>query len=82
MFSSRSFLISGLTFRSLNHFEFIFVYGVRKCSAAAAAKLLQSCPTLCDPIEAAHQSPPSLGFSRQEYWSGVPFPSPMHESKK
>ena len=33
MFSSRSFIVSGLTFRSLNHFEFIFVYGVRKCSS-------------------------------------------------
>ena len=31
---------------------------------------------------AAHQAPPSLGFSRQEYWSGLPFPSPMHESEK
>ena len=92
--------------------------------ATAAAKLLQSCPTLCDPIDssppgspvpgilqastrewvaiffsnawkwkvkvkslshvqlsatpwtAAHQAPPSIGFSRQEYWSGVPLPSP------
>ena len=92
--------------------------------SAAAAKSLQSCPTLCDPIDgsppgpavpgilqartlewvaisfsnagkwkvkvkslsrvrllatpwtAAHQAPPSLGFSRQEYWSGVPLPSP------
>ena len=91
---------------------------------SAAAKSLQSCPTLCDPIEgsppgspvsgipqartlewvaisfsnawkweikvkslsrvwlfltpwtAAHQAPPSMGFSRQEYWSGVPLPSP------
>ena len=97
----------------------IFLY-----STAAAAKLLQSCPTLCDPIEgsppgspipgilqarplewvaisfsnawkwkvkvkslsrvwllatpwtAAHQAPPSMGVSRQEYWSGVPLPSP------
>ena len=40
MFSSRSFIVSGLTFRSLICFEFIFVYGVRKCSAGAA-KLLQ-----------------------------------------
>ena len=32
MFSSRSFIVSGLMFRSLTHFEFIFVYGVRKCS--------------------------------------------------
>ena len=93
-------------------------------AAAAAAKLLQSCLTLCDPIDgsppgsailgilqartlewvaislsnawrwrmkvnllscirlvatpwtAAHQAPPSMGFSRQEYWSGVPLPSP------
>ena len=40
------------------------------------AKLLQSCLTLCDPMEAAHQAPLSTGFSRQEYWSGLPFPSP------
>ena len=93
--------------------------------AAAAAKSLQSCPTLCDPIDgspagsaipgifqartlewvaisfsnawkwkvkvkllshvwlsatpwtAAYQAPLSMGFSRQEYWSGVPLPSPM-----
>ena len=32
--------------------------------AAAAAKSLQSCPTLCDPEMAVHQAPPSLGFSR------------------
>ena len=30
---------------------------------------------------AAHQAPPTLGFSRQEHWSGLPFPSPMHESE-
>ena len=30
---------------------------------------------------AAHQAPPSLGFSRQEYWSGLPFPSPMYQVK-
>ena len=34
------------------------------------------------PQTAAHQAPPSLGFSRQERWSGFPFPSPMHESEK
>ena len=91
------------------------------------AKSLQSCPTLCDPIDsspsgfpipgilqartlewvaiffsnawkwkvkgkslshvrllatpwtAAHQAPPSMGFSRQEYWSGVPLPSPSED---
>ena len=34
------------------------------------------------PQMAAHQAPPSLGFSRQEYWSGLPFPSPVHENEK
>ena len=33
-------------------------------------------------LTAAHQAPPSLGFSRQKHWSGLPFPSPMHESEK
>ena len=33
----------------------------------------QSCLTLCDPMD---QAPPSMGFSRQEYWSGLPFHSP------
>ena len=33
------------------------------------------------PETAAHQAPPSLGFSWQEHWSGLPFPSPMHESE-
>jgi len=41
--------------------------------AAAAAKSLQSCPTLCDPIP---------GILQQEHWSGLPFPSPVHESEK
>ena len=96
----------------------------------AAAKSLQSCPTLCDPIDgspsgspvpgilqartlewvaisfsnawkwkvklkslsrvrllatswtAAYQAPPSMGFSRQEYWSGVPLPSPRLQYKQ
>ena len=50
----------------------------------AAAKLLSrfSRVRLCvTPQTAAHQAPLSLGFSRQEYWSGLPFPSPMHESE-
>ena len=40
---------------------------------------VQLCVT---PQTAAHQAPPSLGFSWQEHWSGLPFPSPMHESEK
>ena len=39
---------------------------------------VQLCAT---PQMAAHQAPPSLGFSRQEHWSGLPFPSLMHESE-
>ena len=118
-------------FRWLNHFElraFILrilhnYWGAEGVRVAAAAKSLQSCPTLCDPIDgspqgspipgilqartlewvaisfsnapkwkvkvkslsrvrpsaipwtAAYQAPLSMGFSRQEYWSGVPLPS-------
>ena len=51
-------------------------------AAATAAKSLQSCPTLCNPIDSSLPGFPSLGFSRQEHWSGLPFPSPMHESEK
>ena len=40
---------------------------------------VQLCAT---PETAAHQAPRSLGFSRQEHWSGLPVPSPMHESEK
>ena len=102
----------------------LWMWRAKSAAAAAAAKSLQSCPTLCDPIDgsppgfpfsgilqartlewvaisfsnawkgkvkgkslsrvqllatpwtAAHQAPPSMGFSRQEYWSGVPLPSP------
>ena len=59
-------------------------------AAAAAAKSLQLCPTYTSVVSDSvrphrpwsHQAPPSLGFSRQEHWSGLPFPSPMHESEK
>ena len=44
-----------------------------RCSESEVA---QSCPTLCDPGTVAHQAPPSMGFTRQEYLSGLPFPSP------
>ena len=50
--------------------------------AAAAAKSLQSCPTLCDPIDGSPPGSLMPGFSRQEHWSGLPFPSPMHKSEK
>ena len=46
------------------------------CNVHVYAKLLQSCLTLCDPMDVAHQAPLSMEFSREEYWSGLPFPSP------
>ena len=49
---------------------------------AAAAKSLQSCPTLCDAIDGSPQGSPVPGILRQERWSGLPFPSPRHESGK
>ena len=36
----------------------------------------KSCSTLCDSMDSNHQAPLSMEFSRQEYWSGLPFPSP------
>ena len=42
------------------------------CSVLVA----ESCPTLVTPWTVAHQAPLSMGFPRQEYWSGLPFPSP------
>ena len=40
------------------------------------SEVAQSCPTLVSPWTVAHQVPLSMGFSRKEYWSGLPFPSP------
>ena len=53
-----------------------------KPAAAATAKSLQSCPTLCDPRDGSPPASPVPGFSKQERWSGLPFPSPVHESKE
>ena len=47
--------------------------GVLRC-AVCCAKSLQLRQTLCDPMTTAHRAPLSRGFSRQEYWSGLPFP--------
>ena len=111
-------------------YTYIYIYIYVYHSTAAAAKSLQSCPTLWDPIDgsppgspiprilqartlewvaisfssawkwkvkvkslscvrllvtpwtAAYQAPPSMGFSRQEYWSGVPVPSPYHSTSQ
>ena len=55
---------------------------LRSSLSTAAAASIQSCPTLCNPIDGSQPGFPSLGFSRQEHWSGLPLPSPMHESEK
>ena len=44
------------------------------------SEVAQSCPTLRDPMNCSPPGPPSMGFSRQEYWSGVPLPSPIPKS--
>ena len=51
-------------------------------AATAAAKLLQSCPTLCNPIDGSPPGSPVPGILQARHWSGLPFPSPMHESEK
>ena len=43
------------------------------------SEVAQSCPTLTTPWTAAYQVPPSMGFSRQKYWSGVPLPSTVRQ---
>ena len=53
-----------------------------KKSAAAAAKSLQSSPTLCDPIEGSPPDFPALGILQARTLEWLPFPSPMHESEK
>ena len=50
---------------------------ISSSNACMHAKLLQSCLTLCDPVDSSPQAPPSTRFSRQEYWSGLPFLSPV-----
>ena len=46
------------------------------CVCVCVCAVTQSCPTLCDPQTVAHQAPLPNEFSRQEFWSGLPFPSP------
>ena len=78
---SRYFFLRWLRWWILHcmHLTTIKAIKKKKKLLAAAAKSLQSWPTLCDPING---SPPSLGFSRQEHWSELPFLSPMHEREK
>ena len=47
----------------------------KKCHIYSGCLVTKSCPTLVTPWTVACQAPLSMGFSRQEYWSGLPFPS-------
>ena len=58
---------------------FYFVFMILATLLLSRFSHVRLCVT---PQVAAHQAPPSPGFSRQEHWSGLPFPSPMHESEK
>ena len=49
---------------------------IRPTYMCMRAKSLQSCLTLCNPMDCSPQAPLSMGFSRQKYWSGLPLPSP------
>ena len=61
------------TFLQMLVYIYIYIYQLSRFSR------VRLCAT---PETAAHQAPSSLGFSRQEHWSGLPFPSPMLESEK
>ena len=64
---------------TVNH----FIYSVEAYTMLLLLLSRFSRVRLCaTPETAAHQAPPSLGFPRQEHWSGLPFPSPMHESEE
>ena len=75
-FSSFAFSYSTLKNKQTKKPNFCFVLLPPLLSHISHVRL---CTT---PEMAAHQAPPSLRFSRQEHWSGLPFPSPMHESEK
>ena len=53
-----------------------------KWKVKSESEVTQSCLTLVTPWTAVYQAPPPMGFSRQEYWSGVPLPSPEDNKSK
>ena len=81
--SSHPYMTTGKTI-ALTMWTFVgkvmsLLFNMLSAAAAAAAKSLQSCPTLCNPIDS---SPPGSLVPGQEHWSELPFSSPMHESEK
>ena len=68
------FLIQNLSFNCHKGWaSYLISLNLNFLMYAATAKSPQSCLTLCNPETAVHQAPPSLGFSRQEHWSGWHF---------
>ena len=63
--------VSRLLFASTS---FLCMLGLQ--APSMRAKSIQLCLTLCNPIDIAHEAPLSMGFSQQEYWSGLPCPPP------
>ena len=51
-------------------------FGRVKMPGSGGGLVAKSCPTLCDAMDCSPPGALSVGFSRQEYWSGLPFPSP------
>ena len=62
----------------LNHFGIHLKHCKSTVCVCVCVLVAQLCLTLCDPVDCTvdHQTPLSMEFSRQEYWSGLPFPSP------
>ena len=71
-FLKKESLFSALLAHEGNWMHLMSILGFPGGSAAAAAKLLQWCPILCDPIDGSPPDSPVPGFSRQEHWSGLP----------
>ena len=63
-------------FKGMQHETWYVQESSARSLRSLCASVTQSCPTLCDPWTVAHQAPLSMGFSRQEYWSGLPLPTP------
>ena len=57
--------------------EWVAIFLLQCMKVKSESEVAQSCPTLSDPIDCSPPASPSMGFSRQEYWSGVPLPSPI-----
>ena len=57
------------------HFTSLYFTAATQQMNGGVGLVTKSCPTLASPWTVAHQAPPSMEFRRQEYWSGLPFPS-------